>query len=311
MIGSIFLGDEALKSLRTRFERFCYNNRYKGIPNLMLYVAIGTFLVTLLNAFGYSQIMNLLSFNYSAILKGQVWRLVTFVFTMPADVFSALIMLYCFYSLGRAVESYMGTFKFNLYFFSGVLLMDIFGMAFGGFTYFGGQWLITDCSVLFAGNMAFMLYLSLILCFSTLSPDSQFLLFFIIPIKAWIMSLFYFIYIAYVMINSALHGLGFPQYLFPLVGLANYFLFFGKDVVNLLPLSWRIRRKPKAKKKTGTVPFSPTGTQKSPKASYTHRCTVCGRTDAEHPGLEFRYCSRCNGYFCYCQDHISNHTHVE
>jgi hypothetical protein len=27
--------------------------------------------------------------------------------------------------------------------------------------------------------------------------------------------------------------------------------------------------------------------------------------------LEFRYCSKCNGYFCYCQDHISNHTHVE
>lgn len=297
-------------SLRNRFERFCFNNRHRGIPNLMLYMAIGTFLVTLLSAFGYPQLLNLLSFNYSAILQGQVWRLVTFVFTMPMDVFSALIALYCIFSLGRAVESYMGTFKFNLYFFSGILLMDIFGMVFGGFTYFGGQWLVGDCSVLFAGNMAFMLYLSLVLCFSTASPDSQFLLFFIIPIKAWVMSLFYFIYIAYVMINSAMHGLGFPQYLFPLVGLANYFIFFGKDVRNLLPLSWRVKRTPKVKKKTGTIPMGSQPKQKA-SASYNHRCTICGRTDTQYPNLEFRYCSRCNGYFCYCEDHISNHTHVE
>ena len=49
----------------------------------------------------------------------------------------------------------------------------------------------------------------------------------------------------------------------------------------------------------------------TPKAPHTHRCTICGRTDVSHPDLEFRYCSRCNGYHCYCQDHISNHTHIE
>ena len=44
---------------------------------------------------------------------------------------------------------------------------------------------------------------------------------------------------------------------------------------------------------------------------YHHRCTVCGRTDTENPKLEFRYCSRCSGYHCYCEDHISNHAHIE
>ena len=44
---------------------------------------------------------------------------------------------------------------------------------------------------------------------------------------------------------------------------------------------------------------------------YLHKCSVCGATDTDHPELEFRYCSKCNGYFCYCEDHISNHTHIE
>lgn len=309
-----------MKNLRSRFNRFCLRNRDKGIPNLMLFVAVGTFLVTLLFNLGYTQIFYLLMFNYTKILEGQVWRLITFVFTMPLDVFTSLIFLYCFVSLGRAVEGAMGTLRFNFYYLSGVLLMDIFGMMFGGFTWFHqeGQFLFVqgDFSTFFAGNMAFFLYLSLILCYSTLYPESQFLLFFIIPIKAWLLALFYFIYIIYQIIDTAI-GLGcYPQCLFPLVGLANYFLFFGKDAGNLIPISWKIkaergfRRKP-VPKKTGRVPFSGSQPKKENHTPYTHRCTVCGRTDVTNPELEFRYCSRCNGYFCYCQEHINNHTHIE
>ena len=44
-------------------------------------------------------------------------------------------------------------------------------------------------------------------------------------------------------------------------------------------------------------------------APYRYKCAVCGRTDADHPELEFRYCSRCAGYHCFCQDHIINHIH--
>ena len=302
-----------MKNLQKGIDRFFWRNRDKGIPNLMLYIAIGTFIVTLLGQLGYGELSSLLAFNYSLILQGQVWRLITFIFTMQTDVFSSLLLLYCFYSLGNAVESYMGTLKFNLYVFSGILLMAAFGMIFGGFTIADGQVLTGDCSFLFAGDMAFWLYLSLILCFSTLSPDSQFLLLFIIPIKAWVMSLFYLIYIAYLIISMALHWGCFPQYLFPLVGLANYFLFFAKDMKNLLPLSWRakLNRKstpPKRPQRSGPIPFPG---QKANQASFTHKCTVCGRTDVSDPKLEFRYCSRCKGYFCYCEDHISNHSHIE
>ena len=114
----------------------------------------------------------------------------------------------------------------------------------------------------------------------------------------------------------------FPYNLFSVISLANYFLFFGKDVLNVLPLSWRINARRSAKRvknnagaqKPKVIPFDAGSYQAStaaPKAPYTHRCTICGRTDLSNPELEFRYCSKCNGYYCYCQEHISNHTHIQ
>ena len=62
------------------------------------------------------------------------------------------------------------------------------------------------------------------------------------------------------------------------------------------------------------IPFNTAGsyqaTHAKVKAPYTHKCTVCGRTDVDSPVLEFRYCSRCKGYHCYCSEHISNHAHI-
>ena len=114
-----------------------------------------------------------------------------------------------------------------------------------------------------------------------------------------------------------------PYNFFPVIALANYFLFFGKDVLNVIPVSWmanlrRLFRKITPAKKSGrpkVIPFPSAGsyeaTTATPKAPYTHRCTICGRTDVSNPELEFRYCSRCKGYYCYCQDHINNHSHIQ
>lgn len=318
-----------MKGLRNRFDRFCFRHRDKGIHNLILYIIIGTLIVTVMSNLGYQKLYQYLCFDYTSIMSGQVWRLFTYVFTMGVfdasnratmifDVFSTLIMLYCFYSLGRAVEQAMGTLKFNLFYFSGVLLMDVFGMIFGGFSWveLQGQlvYIELDFSPIFSGGMAFFLYLSLILCYATLYPDTQFLLFYLIPIKAWLMALFYLAYSLYTILSLALNGGYYPQCLFPLVGLANYFLFFGKEVLNLFP-GYRTRRRVYRPSSTpnrrSTIQFSGEKSKKDAAPTYTHRCTVCGRTDVTNPELEFRYCSRCNGYFCYCEDHINNHTHVE
>ena len=277
----------------------------------MLYVIIGSAIVTGLAYLGYPQIYNILCFDRTMILKGQVWRLFSYVFTMTGGgLFFTLILLYCSFSLGRAMEMTWGTLRFNLYYFSGILLMDIFAMVFGGIPIFG-----EDASVAFyAGNMISSLHLSLLLCYATSYPDARFTIMFVIPIRAWILALIYLIITGFSVAALSLAGC-FPHNLFPLVGLANYFIFSGSDVVNVLPPAWRLRirqgkRKKPAAKQTGSVPFTREAPKKSP-VPYNHRCTICGRTDASNPELEFRYCSRCNGYFCYCEEHISNHSHIE
>lgn len=286
-----------MKNLRKRFEVFCYQNRHKGVPNLMLYIVLGTAVVYLMSDISRNYLLyDLLYFDRARILQGQVWRLFTYPLTYRTNTLMlTAISLLCYYSLGRAMENIWGTLRFNLFYLTGVVLMDVWCMIFGGYA-----------SVTY-------LNLSLFLSYATLYPDAHFLLFFIIPVKAWIFALFDLVLVLFdFLINP------FPYNCFAIISLANYFLFFGADVLNVLPLSWRInaRRlfKKEPVKKSKVIQFdagSYQAAKATPKAPYTHRCTVCGRTDISDPELEFRYCSRCKGYYCYCEDHISSHSHIQ
>lgn len=316
-----------LKNLRRNFERFCFKHRNKGIQNLMLYIVIGSGLVsffTLVN--GGTIVFELLSFDKAKILQGQVWRLVSWLLTdtLSSNPLLNVLFLYFFYRLGRAVEMTIGTLKFNLFYLAGVVLMDVFAMIFCPVQdVIIGNYLIpvAQFSYLYS-SMAYYLHLSLVLAYATSYPDSQFFIFYIIPIRAWVMALIYLLMIGINVFNMCYPVNLMPHALFPLIGLLNYFLFFGDQMSNLLPLSWRAKlrrksapvRRPAAERpKTGTIPFPGGNTQRQAhdRTDYTHKCTVCGRTDVTNPELEFRYCSRCNGYHCYCQDHISDHTHIE
>ena len=293
---------------RRNVERFCYQNRSKGILNLMLYISVGAAIVYVLSMMDDSSTLyNVLCFDRALILQGQVWRLITYVFPYnTGNILLTLISLLCYFSLGRAMENLWGTCRFNLYYFCGVLLMDIYCMIFGG---------TAD---------AFYLNLSLFLGYATLYPDTHFLLFFIIPVRAWIFAIIYLGITAGAVILNTVPYFNFPYNLFPLMALANYFLFFGSDIKNVFPLSWRANASRLFRKKKNyapqqpkgkTIPFPSAGSYEAStatvKAPYTHRCTICGRTDVSNPELEFRYCSKCNGYHCYCEEHISNHTHIE
>lgn len=292
-----------MKNLRNRFERFCYRNRNKGIPNLMLYLCLGSAIVYLFSLFSQNYILySVLCFDRELILQGQIWRLITYPLTYGFGSLNLIVVgisLLCYYSLGRAMENLWGTCRFNLYYFTGILMMDVYCMIFGG------------------RADVYYLNLSLFLGYATLYPNAHFLLLYIIPVKAWIFALLDLLLVVYGLIVYP-----FPSNLFSVISLANYFLFFGKDIVNVFPISWRanasrlFRRK---KKKTAgpakTIPFPSAGSYAastaSVKAPYNHRCTICGRTDISDPELEFRYCSRCNGYYCYCEDHIGNHAHIQ
>ena len=283
-----------MKNLRRNFERFCLRNRNKGIPNLMLYICIGNAVMYVISMVTRNYTLyNLLSFNRRLILQGQVWRLFTYPLTyLTSNILLMAISLLCYYSLGNAMERMWGTLKFNIFYLTGVVLMDIYAIIF-------------NCSA-----NVYYLNMSLFLGYATLFPDASFLLFFIIPVKAWVLAMFDLVII--------LLGVFSPPFtaanLFPLIALGNYFLFFGKDVLNVIPLSWQsnarklFHKKPKQPK---VIQFHVSQKPQEPKQNYNHRCTVCGRTDVSNPELEFRYCSKCKGYYCYCQDHINNHVHIQ
>lgn len=290
-----------MKNLRNRFERFCFRHRNVGVPNLMLYITIGTALVYLFTMATENDILYYwLCFDRALILQGQVWRLISYALLMSrGNIVFMLLALMCYYSMGRGMENVWGTLRFNLFYLCGIVIMDIYCMIF-------------DCYA-----DVYYLNLSLFLGYATLYPNAQFLIFFIIPVKAWVLAL-----VDLVLVLAGLIGDVFPYNLFSVLSIANYFLFFGKDVLNVIPLSWqanfrRLFRKKKKyapESKSKPIPFPSAGSYQASvaqtKAPYNHRCTVCGRTDVSDPDLEFRYCSRCSGYHCYCQDHISNHEHI-
>ena len=267
----------------------------------MLYISLGCALVYLMTQITQNTLLySLLVFDREAILQGQVWRLITYPLTFyNSNLLLMAVALFCYYSIGRAMEHIWGTLRFNLFYFCGVILMDIWCMIFGG-----------------RADVTY-LNLSLFLSYATMFPDAQFLLFFIIPVKAWIFALVDLLLVLFSFLADP-----FPYNFFSVISLANYFLFFGPDVLNVIPMSWRMNARRLFKKgqtpkqdRPKVVPFPKAGsyeaTTATPQAPYTHKCTVCGRTDVSNPELEFRYCSRCSGYHCYCEDHISNHSHIE
>ena len=186
------------------------------------------------------------------------------------------------------LEREWGNGKFTIYYVSGMLLTAIYGVVLSAIL---GRDVIVSTTYL---------NLSMFFAFATLYPDMQVLLFFIIPIKVK--------YLAYV--DAALFVLGivttsFPLNLLPVVAVLNYLVYCGDWLFDFFRPS-HVRQRQK------TVNFKREARRiqrEQANKPYHYKCAVCGRTDADYPELEFRYCSRCAGYHCFCQDHINNHVH--
>ena len=271
-------------------DRFCAKHPRFGISNLMLYIVIGQVAVFILDLFFRGMLSSYwLPFSRDLILHGQVWRLVTFIF-LPSDSgnpFFLLLGCYFYYWIGTMLEREWGTARFTLFYLSGVVLSVLSGMILG----------ITDI---------YYINLSIFLVIATLYGEMQVLLFFVIPIKMKWMALLDVALILVAVIQNLMYG-SWVGALLPLASFVNYFIFtwpFWGAKLGVL----RRRADPKV------VNFKRVQkqAQKQAKATggYRHKCAVCGITDADDPNMEFRYCSKCDGYYCYCMNHINNHVHI-
>ena len=324
-----------MSNLRRNINRFFYRNRNKGIPNLMLYIGIGNLIVYFFSRYENGlQMYEWFRFSAEKIFQGQVWRLFTYIFTFgysysSSSIFGFFLMLlaiYFYYWLGKTLEATWGTLRFNLFYLSGLLLMDAAALIL--YACFPFKTIELPVTVTY-------LNLSMFLAVATLNPEQRVLFMMFIPIKMRWLGLVDLGLTLYGVIDGIYSGiLYWTQYgplfgvyfllaaCFPLVALLNYFLFLGKDVKNLLPLRWQRSRKERktarnyrAKVVEAEVEPNPDWAKNYRSSTgarpYRHKCTVCGSTDTDYPNLDFRYCSKCKGYYCYCSDHINNHTHMQ
>lgn len=282
-----------IDKLERKFGRF-------GIPNLTIYMIV-CYVIGYALMIVNPGILNWLSLEPAYILRGQVWRLVTWVLYPPSTsgvLWFAIAVLFFYYPIGTSLERTIGTFKYTLYILSGVIF-TILG-AFILYFFLGGNVLV--------GNVFSTYYISLstFLAYAMCYPDMQVLLMFIIPVKMKWMAIFYVVIVVYEMIQYVMAG---AWYLvIPIVAsLLNFIIFyFGtKDFSRYNPKE--VHRRNEFRRA-----MEPQGRMKSGSGSVTkHKCAICGRTELDDPNLEFRFCSRCNGNYEYCQDHLFTHTHVK
>ncbi len=309
--------------MRKGLNRFLVKNRDKGIPNFMLYLCIANTAVYLYTLIvGDYNVYKALAFDINLVFKGQVWRCVTWLLTYCVQSYgsSAMSLIYVvFYILfnkwlGDVLEMVWGTLRLNLYYLGGALITVVAIILVGVFA---------KVPVDETTHYAYYLNLSLLLAVATLIPEQQVRLFGIIPLKMrWLAILDLGLILLGVISSVIIYSVAYPTWKMilvfgtvPAISIVNYVLNFGKDVGRLLPIQTSMKqRKRRREFQKGAQPnpnWADNYRGKSGERPYRHKCTVCGRTDTDHPNLEFRYCSRCKGYFCYCSDHIGQHTHIE
>ncbi len=269
-------------------DRFCAKPPRFGIPNLMLYLVIAQAGVYLLDFVFRGRLTYWLAFNRAAILQGQVWRLLSFVILPNAgSIFYLLLGCYFYYWIGTMLEREWGTAKFSLFYLCGVALSIVSGMILG----------YADI---------YYVNLSIFLVIATLYGEMQVLLFFLIPVKMKWMALIDVALILVSVLQYAMRG-SWVGALLPLASFVNYFVFTWPFWSAKLGIARR-----RADPQVINFKRAQREAQKHARATggYHHKCAVCGVTDEDDPNMEFRYCSKCDGYYCYCMNHINNHVHI-
>lgn len=229
---------------------------------------------------------------YMILFHGQVWRLITWVIVPPSGFdFFTLLMLYFYYSLGTTLERTWGTYRYNVYIFSGILFTILGAFLLFGFGLLGGKLIVANMAIF----STYYVNMSIFLAFAATYPNMQILLFFFIPIRIKILGIIYGALLLYEFVAGPLE----MKFVIA-ASLMNFIVFFitGRGKVHMTPRQAKRRQEFKKEvKKTTKVT--------------RHKCAICGRTEETNPELEFRFCSKCAGNYEYCQDHLFTHTHVK
>ena len=287
--------------LRRKLEKY-------AIPNLTLYLIICYgigYLMQYLVPAGYQYLM----LDPFLVLKGQVWRLVTWILIPPdsSNIFFVLITLYLYYSLGGLLERIWGTYKYNVYLFSGLLFTILGAFVLCGYsvlmgaqpTMYTGLYLLNNGSAVYFGQFStYYINMSIFLACAASIPDVQVLLMFLFPIKVKWLGIVYGI----ILLVNCIQG-GIATWIMVIFSLLNFLVFFLRSKGKMHLSVGQIRRQQEFHQKMRSAGQT--------KGITRHKCAVCGRTELDGDDLEFRFCSKCNGNYEYCQYHLFTHEHVK
>jgi len=290
-----------------KFERKFGRYAIRNLSMILIICYAVGYLISML----FPVALNYLTLNPYAIAHGQVWRVISWILVPPSsfDIFT-LIMLFFYFSIGRTLERTWGDFLFNVYVFSG-MLFTILG-SFCIYVFFllnpssgyilaagGLEQLMQIVSLFFS---TYYINMSIFLAFAFTFPDTMVLLMFIFPIKIkWLG----YIDAAY-LIYEFIRGSAFTRVAIG-ASLLNFIIFFcmqrtmrfGSPRARMQNAQRRREFNRNVKRETGGNGIS------------KHKCAICGRTEISNPELQFRFCSKCNGNYEYCNEHLFNHKHVE
>lgn len=285
-----------MKKLNDAIDRFCILHPRFGVPNLMLYIVAANAVVFLLDMFSGNALSAALCFSTDLVAKGQIWRIVTFALipegSRPLAVF---ISCYFYYWIGSTLERQWGTAKFTCYYIGGMF-----------FTLLGTTIvsLLVGVPIPLAG--AGYVNFAMFLAFAALWPDAQVLLFFIIPIRIKYLAYFDLAFFAIRIVGYILGGVWFFS-IIPVMALLNFVIFFWPEFQRFFKVEQTHVRQ-SARYRAAAADANVKRESRQANAG-VRKCAVCGRTNLTNPELDFRYCSRCAGYHCFCSDHIFSHVH--
>lgn len=200
------------------------------------------------------------------VLSGEVWRLVSWIFvpesrTLIWGLIGAWFMMW----IGRGLEEAWGAFRVNVYVIGGIAAMTAGALIFG-----------------YTGS-GFWLFQTLLFAFAVFYPNEEILLFFILPVKIKWVAMLSAAMMFFVFIGDA--GQRWPIVFANLNFVIAFLPAFIKHGAQRARVMERRQR------------FEAAST---PQDAFLHKCSTCGKTELDDPGLEFRvsesgdeYCHVC------------------
>lgn len=283
-----------------------------AIDNLIKYV-LGAYAIGYVFYLFMPDFYMYLTLDPELVCKGQVWRLFTWICTIPQELSLFVIFMFMFYYwIGTTLERCWGSFRYNLYIFSGWFFMTV------------GAMLIYAISLLATGHGislsmdTYYINMTSFLAFATLFPDTQVMLMMMIPIKMKWLAIVDIVIIGYDLLQNISILVKYNALEIQILsgGMVSREDIIARcacivlSVLNFVIFYFGTRNYKR---------YSPTEVKR--KKSYRmqvreavgitrHKCAICGRTENDGDGLVFRFCSKCEGNYEYCQDHLFTHEHV-